>query len=546
MTDTAPDPSGNPDGPAEPVVQARWRPSMVWLLPLVAAFVGAVLAVKAYTSRGPAITITFLSAEGLEAGQTKVRYKDVEVGKVTAVNLTKDLSRVLVTAEIRKEAAPLLSANTRFWIVRARIGSGGISGLGTLLSGAYIAMDPGQPVEDRTFEYAYTGLETPGLMTTHQPGLLVTLKAARAGSINIGSPVHYRQIRVGEVAGYDLDKGGESVSIKAFINAPYDALVRTETKFWDAGGVDVSLDANGLRVRSESLADILLGGIAFENPVSLEASEKVGRGHVFTLYPNHDAISEKVIQNRHHYVLHFNESVRGLTPGAPVEFQGIKVGEVEDFRLEFHADTLEGKIPVLIALEPERFTVVGAKAKALDAKATDAVLQQLVRRGLRAQLKPASLLTGSMFVDLAFAPQPGPRVLARYGKYPEIPTMPSTMTAMVDNIARLAERLQKLPLEQIVSEVRAALPALKEALEKTSALMAKLDTETAPQAKATLEQAQATLATLDQTLRADSPTQQDLRRALEEFAKASKALRELAETLERQPESLVFGKGKER
>ncbi len=540
MTDTLQDP-GTPDAAPEPRVQMRWRPSMVWLLPLVAASIGAWMAVRAYTSKGPAITITFLSAEGVEAGQTRIRYKDVEVGKVTAVGLSQDLSHVVVTAEMNKEAAPLLSANTRFWIVRARIGSSGISGLGTLLSGAYVAMDPGAPVEDHAFTRDYTGLEAPGLQTTHQPGLLVQLRAEKAGSLNIGSPVHYRQIRVGEVAGYDLEKDGQSVSIKVFINAPYDALVRTDTRFWDAGGVDVSLDANGLRMRSESISDILLGGVAFENPVSLNGSERVPRGHVFTLYPNHDSISEKVIKNRHFYVVHFNESVRGLSHGAPVEFQGIKVGEVEDFKLEFHADTLEGKIPVLIALEPERFAVVGAKTPS-----TDAVIQQLVKRGLRAQLKPASLLTGSMFVDLGFHPKGPPRAMGRYGKYPEIPSMPSTMSAMVDNIASLAERIQKLPLEEVVGELRAALPVLQDTLKQTSALMARLDQETAPQAKATLEQAQTTFATLERTLRADSPTQQDLRRALEEFTKASRALRDLADSLERQPESLVFGKGKQK
>jgi paraquat-inducible protein B len=514
---------------------------MVWLLPLVAAFIGAWMAVRAYTSRGPTITITFLSAEGLEAGQTKLRYKDVEIGKVTALALSKDHTRVVVTAEMDKDAAALLSANSRFWIVRARIGSSGISGLGTLLSGAYIAMDPGQPVEEAATDLAYTGLETPGLQITNQAGLLVILRADRAGSLNIGSPVHFRQIRVGEVAGFDLEKDGGSVSIKAFIHAPYDSLVNTGTRFWDAGGVDVTLDANGLRVRSESLSDILLGGIAFENPESLTQGEKVPRGHVFTLYPNHDAIGEKVLQSRHHFVVNFNESVRGLAHGAPVEFQGIKVGEVEDFRLEFNAATLEGKVPVLIALEPERFAVTGAKAPS-----SDAVVAQLVRRGLRAQLKPASLLTGSLFVDLGFHPQGPARGLGRHGKYPEIPTVSSTMSAMVANIAKLADRLQGLPLEEMVAEVRAALPALREALVKTGALMAKLDQETAPQAKATLAQAQATLGTLEQTLRADSPVQQDLHRALEEFAKASKALRELADTLERQPEALVFGKGRQK
>jgi len=535
----APDPV--PDGAApEPRILRRWRPSMVWLLPMVAALIGSWMAMRAYTSKGPAITITFLGAEGLEAGQTRLRYKDVEVGKVTALGLSKDLAHVVVTAELSKEAASLLSRNSRFWIVRARIGSTGISGLGTLLSGAYIAMDPGQPVEGDSFEHNFTGLETPGLLTTRMPGTLVVLQAEKVGSLNIGSPVHYRQIRVGEVAGFDLDRDGKSVSITAFIKAPYDALVRTDTCFWDAGSVDVSLDASGIRMRSDSLTDVLLGGISFENPESLEGGGKVPKGHVFTLYANHDAISEKVIRNRQFYVVNFNESVRGLVRRAPVEYQGIKVGEVEDFRLEFHTNTLEGKIPVLIALEPERFTVVGGRTP------TGVVMEQMVKRGLRAQLKPASLLTGSMFVDLSFHPKAPVRGLGRYGKYPEIPTMPSTMTVMLDNLASFASQLQKLPLDEMVAEVRAAIPMLKDTLAQTSTLMARLDKETAPKAEATMAQAQATLAALEKTLHADSPVQQDLHQALEEFTKASRALRELADTLERQPESLVFGKEKQK
>ncbi len=537
--DPAPDSVPGSEAPT-PKILTRWRPSMVWLLPIVAALIGSWMAVRAYTSKGPAITITFLGAEGLEAGQTRLRCKDVEVGKVTALGLSKDLAHVVVTAELSKEATSLLSSNSRFWIVRARIGSTGISGLGTLLSGAYIAMDPGQPVEGDRVEHDFTGLETPGLLTARLPGILVVLQAEKVGSLNIGSPVHYRQIRVGEVAGFDLDKDGKSVTIKAFIKAPYDALVRTETRFWDAGSVDVSMDATGLRLRSDSLVDVLLGGISFENPESLEGGGKVAKGHIFTLYANHDAISEKVIRNRHYYVVNFNDSVRGLVRRAPVEYQGIKVGEVEDFKLEFQTKTLEGKIPVLIALEPERFTVIG------DATPTGVVIEQLVKRGLRAQLKPASLLTGSMFVDLSFHPKAPVRGLGRYGKYPEIPTMPSTMTVMLDNLASFAGQLQKLPLENMVAELRAAIPMLKDTLAQTNALMARLDKETAPKAEATMAQAQATLATLEKTLHADSPVQQDLHQALEEFTKASRALRELADTLERQPESLVFGKEKQK
>ena len=525
----------------ETKVVLRRRPSMVWLLPLVAAFIGAWMAMKAYTAKGPTITISFLSAEGLEAGQTRLRFKDMEIGKVTAVNLSKDLSQVVVTAELKKEATGLLSENSRFWIVRARIGTSGISALGTLLSGAYIGMDPGQPSPDEKFNHAYKGMESAGMVTTHLPGILVRLRAEKVGSLNIGSPVRYRQIRVGDVAGFDLDKGGKSVSIMVFINAPYDTLVRRETRFWDSGALDVSMDTTGIRMKSDSLVDTLLGGISFETPISLEESGPVTKDQVFTLYPNRESINEKVFLDRRFYVLNFNESMRGLTRGAPVEYQGIKVGEVEDFKLEFHADTLEGKVPVLIALEPERFSVVGGKPVS-----TEKVIQQLVQRGLRAQLKPASLLTGSMFVDLAFHPQAPPRNIGRYGKYQELPTLPSTMGAMLENMASFVERLQKLPLEDVVNQLRTAIPILKDTLQQANLLMAHLDQETAPQAKATLAQAQATLATLDKMLKSDSPTQNDLHVALDEFAKASKALRELADTLERNPESLIFGKGKQK
>jgi len=523
-------------------VQVRRRPSIIWLIPLVAAFIGIWMAARAYAETGPTITITFLGAGGLEAGQTRIRHKDVEIGKVTAISLSRDLSHVVVKAEMKREAAGLLSENSRFWVVRARFGTAGISGLGTLLSGAYIGMDPGAPGETTIFARDYKGLETPSIDTSQRPGALFKLRAEKLGSLNISSPVHFRQIRVGEVAGFDLDKQGTAVSIKIFINAPYSDLVRMDTRFWDSGGVGLTVDANGIRMRSDSLVDLLIGGIAFENPMSLDASGAAPTGQIFTLYPSHDKIYEKVVINRHYYVVNFNESVRGLMRGAPVEYQGIQVGQVEDFKLEFHTGNLEGKIPVLIALETERFSVVGPKGES-----TKRLVQALVKRGLRAQLKTASLLTGSLFVDLGFHPEAPVRTIGRYGKYEEIPAIPSTMgamTAMVANLTKFSERLQKLPLEETISELRASIPVLRETLKEAKGLMSRLDQKTAPQAEATLAQGQATLAALEKTLRSDSPTQNDLRSALEEFSKAARALRDLAETLERHPESLIFGKRK--
>ena len=443
---------------------------------------------------------------------------------------------------MKREAARLLSENSRFWVVRARIGTAGISGLGTLLSGAYIDMDPGKPGETTMFARDYTGLETPSIDTSQRPGALFELRAEKLGSLNVGSPVHFRQIRVGDVVGFDLDKQGTAVSIKIFINAPYSDLVRMDTRFWDSGGVGLTVDANGIRMRSDSLVDLLIGGIAFENPMSLDESGAAPPGQVFSLFPSHEKINEKVVINRHYYVVNFNESVRGLMRGAPVEYQGIQVGEVEDFKLEFHTGNLEGKIPVLIALETERFSVVGPKGGS-----TKMLVQALVKRGLRAQLKTASLLTGSLFVDLGFHPEAPVRTIGRYGKYEEIPAIPSTMgamTAMVANLTQFSERLQKLPLEEVIGELRASIPVLRETLKEAKGLMSRLDQKTAPQAEATLAQGQATLAALEKTLRSDSPTQNDLRSALEEFSKAARALRDLAETLERHPESLIFGKRK--
>lgn len=519
--------------------KGRRGPSIVWLLPMLIVVIGGWLTIQAYRETGPSITLTFASADGLEAGQTKLKHKDVEVGKVTAISLSRDHSHVVVTAELKREAASLLTPLTRFWVVRARIGTSGISGLGTLLSGAYIGLDPGPPGQTGSAPDTFKGLDAPSMENVHQPGALVELRAEKQGSLNVGSPVHFRQVRVGEVAAINLAADGKSVVIKAFIQAPHHTLVRVDTRFWDAGAVDISLDANGVRMRSDSLMDLLLGSIAFENPMSLEGGGPAPAGHVFTLFANRDLIYEKPVQERLYFVLNFNESVRGLSRGAPVEFQGIKIGQVEDFKLEFNPETLDGKIPVLIALEPER--LLGSTKRA---KGTPALLDRLVKRGLRAQLRPGSLLTGSLFVNLSFHADAPPATLTKYNGYEEIPTVPSAMGVLVENITRFVERLQKLPLDELVQEVRLSIPVLRDTLAQSKALLARLDQETVPQVKATLAQAQATLASLEKLLESDSPTQQDLRRALEEFAKASRALRTLADTLERRPESLVFGKGK--
>jgi paraquat-inducible protein B len=265
--------------------------------------------------------------------------------------------------------------------------------------------------------------------------------------------------------------------------------------------------------------------------VNLQTNRAAPPDHVFTLYPAHDRIHDDPDLENRFYVAVFKDSVRGLTRGAPVEYRGIKVGQVEDLSLEFKPDSLGGEVPVLFTLAPERFQPQGGPRAG-----GDEIMEKLVERGLRVQLKTGSLLTGSLFLDLTFHPRGPRRSLGRHGSYAEIPTLPPSMGSLAEKLTAFAGRLEKWPLEDMAAQLRATL-------KETQALATRLDQQTAPQAEATLKQAQATLAALEKTLRSDSPTQGDLHEALEAFTRAARSLKDLADTLERQPEALIRGKG---
>ncbi len=540
----------------EAVVQRKKQLSIVWLVPIVAILIGGWLAYKGLLEKGPTITISFESAEGLEAGKTKVRHKDVEVGTVETIRFNADLSRILVTAELVKEAGPYLTENTRFWVVRPRVTASGISGLGTLFSGAYIGMDPGREGEPaRRFE----GLEIPPVVTTGMSGHVFLLRAIVLGSLDIGSPVYYRQIQVGQVIGYELDEEGQSLSIKVFINAPHDKLVRKNTRFWNASGFDLKLDAGGLKLNTESLVSIMMGGIAFDTPTSLAAGGPAQEGHVFKLYETRASIFERTYTQKMHYILHFDESIRGLTVGAPVEFRGIKIGQVVDIKSEFDMEKTSPRITVLIETEPQRWKVTGT---ALSRTADDAKknISKLVAKGLRAQLKTGSLLTGQLFVDIDFHPD-APNAQVKYGeKFPELPTIPAPLQINTARVNDLLRKLETVPIEQIgkdlgdtlqnvkrltgSKELLEAVQALNQTLQHARQLVQNLDSNVAPQIGSTLDQVQKTLVSVEGTLGKNSPLQHEMRQAFKELSAAARSIRILADYLERHPNALIYGKGK--
>jgi len=309
-----PPPTPEPIPPA--VAVRRSSVSVVWLIPLVALAIGGWLAYKTFSEQGPTVEIRFKTAAGLEAGKTKVKFKDVDIGQVTTIDVNPDLQTVTVTAQLKYGSSDYLTENTRFWVERPRVTASRVSGLETLLSGAYIAMDP---VTEGSFVRSFEGLDEPPLFTTSEPGKRFVLRSASLGSLNIGSPVYYRQIQVGQVVGYQLDEDGQAVSIELFVSAPHDVLVFSDTRFWNASGVDFSLSASGIRVDTQSFLSVLIGGVSFDTPDTIEGGRRPAEpDEVFPLYPSRDEAHEKVYQRKDRYLLYFKGSVRGLSVGAPV------------------------------------------------------------------------------------------------------------------------------------------------------------------------------------------------------------------------------------
>jgi paraquat-inducible protein B len=529
---------GAPSPTPEAVIQTKkkFSFSIVWLVPVVAVLIGGWLVYKALSEKGPTITITFETAEGLEAGKSKIKYKDVEVGQVESIELARDLSHVIVTAELNKGTDPYLTENTRFWVVRARVAAGGVSGLGTIFSGAYIGIDPGKPGKPTR---SFKGLETPPIITFGIPGRLFILKSKTLGSLDIASPVYYRRIKVGQVVAYELEKDGTAVDIKIFIHAPHDQEVRQNTRFWNASGLDVSVDASGIKVNTESFVSMMIGGIAFDTPRNLEPGSPAPENQTFHLYQSRaESVEASYVQKRP-WLLHFEGSVRGLSVGAPVEFRGIEIGKVMDITLEFDWKKLAFRIPVLIELEPDRIYWVG-KQKMDRQQGMDF----LVEKGLRAQLKQGSLITGQLYVSLDMHPDAPPAKIIWGEPYAELPTIPAPMEEVTRTVSKIVEKFEKLPLEQIGNDLRDTMANLNKTTEDLQKLVQNLDASTVPAANATLEQTKKTLIKVDRLLNAESPTGHELKRALGELADAARNISILADYLERHPDSLVFGKEK--
>ena len=526
---------------AAAVPKKRRRLSVVWIIPILAAVVALGIAVERFLSQGPTITIVFKSAEGIEAGKTFVKYKDVNIGQVTKVKLSEDFQKVVVTAKIDKSAEGLIVEDAKFWVESPRVSLSGISGIGTLLSGNYIGMEAGKSSEKRR---DFIGLEVPPTITD-QPGRQFVLQADELGSVGIGAPVYFRRFNVGQVIGYDLAEDGRSVTIKVFVNAPYDKYVTSGTKFWQASGIDVTLGANGLTVQTQSFLSVLIGGIAFETPPTSQETKPAAAKTVFPLYSDRNAAVAKHETIVVPYVLYFKEGLRGLSVGAPVTYLGLPAGEVTEIGFEYDEATGEIRPRVDIAIYPARLLAHVKHADYLNARVNipkdrHSFIQKLVNRGFRAQLRSGSILTGQLYVAFEKFPN-APKVKVDWTKDPpELPVMPGALSELETKIASIVAKIDKVPFEAIGED-------LKKLLETTNVAIKHLDEDVTPELKASLEELRRVLENTDATLVGkDAPAQQELREALQEIARAARAFRVLSEYLERNPDALIRGKTQEK
>ena len=525
-----------PEAVAAP--RRRWRLGVIWLVPLVAAVIGAGLAIHTILQRGPTVTISFATAEGLEAGKTKLKYKDVDIGVIKSVVLSEDLKRVIASAELVKDFSPHLVEDTRFWVVRPRISGGTVSGLSTLLSGSYIGVDSGQSKQARRH---YVGLEQPPVVQLDTPGREFTLEADNVGVFQPGLPVYFRQLPVGQVSSYNLHPSGKGVSLKVFVNEPYTSFINANTRFWNASGIKFRLDANGVRMDTQSLASIAIGGIAFDNPPN--ADQPVGPAPAtdqtrFVLFADRDEAMKNPETERMRMLMVFDESVRGLSVGAPVDFRGISLGEVSAIHLQVDPRNNKVLTPVVVTLYPERLRQRAGEANARTPQQRRDLIDALVRQGMRAQLRTGNLLTGQLYVALDYLPNAQRASMQWETDPPQMPTARGNLQQIQVALASIAGKLDRLPIEQIGGDLR-------QTLNSANALLQRLDGDIAPHLRDTTLEARQAIASANRLLAPGSGVQQDARETMRELTRAANALRVLADYLQRNPEALIRGKKEE-
>ncbi|MEO6599130.1 MAG: MlaD family protein [Polyangiaceae bacterium] len=560
----------SPETPPEAEAQVRRHVgfSWIWLLPLATVLLVGYLVIQLVSDRGPMISISFESADGLTAQQTQVKYKAVTLGTVEQIDLADDLAHVIVKVRMTDQSAALLTDKARFWVARPRLG-GGIAaletGLETLVSGAYVAVDPGPKGGKRQTEFR--GLEKPPSVRSDEPGSVYFLQAEALGGLGEGAPVFYRDVAVGEVLSADLDEksADQSVRLRIFVRAPYDLKVVPEARFWNSSGIRVNTGASGLRVELQSIKSLLSGGIAFRAPSDAEHHAPSPSESTFRLYADEPQAAVGFYRAGIPYVSYFQSSVRGLGEGSQVQMFGKQLGSVMSIDLvkdprPGHAGQLAAR--VAFVLQPDR-----ALSESDRQTMQPDGMRALVRDQLRVVLASSSLLTGQKELSLEFVPgSKAPPTLAEEANALVLPSEGQDLQDLSASLSQILNKVNSIPFEEIGQnanrtlasldrtvggpELQRAIGSLNEALKDVSGLAREAKSDLGPalarlpriseKLESAVDQAQAAFG--QNGYGSDSKTQRSLEHMMTQVGDAARSIRLLADYLNRHPESVVSGR----
>ncbi|MDV2865027.1 intermembrane transport protein PqiB [Phytobacter ursingii] len=517
----------------------NWSP--VWIFPIVTALIGAWILFYHYSHQGPEVTLITTNAEGIIGGKTTIKSRSVDVGVVESTTLTDDLTHVEIKARLNTGMEKLLYNDSIFWVVKPQVGREGISGLGTLLSGAYIELQPGkkgsQP--DR-----YNLLDSPPLAPPDAKGIRIILDSKKAGQLSPGDPVLFRGYRVGSVETSTFDTQKRTITYQLFINAPNDRLVTSNVRFWKDSGIAVDLTSAGMRVEMGSLSTLFGGGVSFDVPEGNELGEPVAEKTAFMLYDDQRSIQESLYTEHIDYLMFFKDSIRGLQPGAPVEFRGIRLGTVA--KVPFFTPEMRQKlnddyrIPILIRIEPQRLiSQFGGDPN------VDEHLTELMKRGLRAALKTGNIVTGALYVDLDFYPKAPPVTdMPEFGGYRIIPTVSGGLAQIQQKLMDTLDKINNLPLNPMIEQATNTLTTSQQTMRRLQTTLDNLNKLTASQSMQQLPaDMQNTLRELNRSMQGFQPGSAAYNKMVADMQRLDQVLRELQpvlKTLNDKSNALVF------
>jgi len=513
--------------------------SGIWIIPLIALLLGVYMVVHTWLTEGPTITIAFNNASGLAEGKTKIKYRSVDMGVVEEVRLNDEFDGVIATIKLDRQTLPLLRDDTRFWVVTAQVGIGNITGLDTLLSGAYIQLAPGTGKEGQR---KFVALEKPPLTPAGAPGLRIQLTSERTSSVSAGDKVLYKGYQVGRVETMEFSPADRRMHYKAFIDAPYHELVNSAVRFWDVSGISLSAGADGFKVDTASMDTILLGGVTFGVPEGIESGDAVKHDTEFKLFASYEDTLKNPYKYGTNYIVSFDQSIKGLSAGAPVEFRGIPIGRVE--RVLFKEGIVQGikagssgkggPIPILIYLEPGR---LGLPDRQASVENLMTAISNGVNNGLRASLESGNILTGAKYVSIDYFQGVEEATLGTFMEYTTIPTIETGLGQLEQKLNAVLDTINALPLDDTVTNANAAIATLNETLAGLHTIMASQSTQQLPvELSTTLQRLQSTL----DGLSPNSEAYQSINSSLLRLNRTMGNLESLTRTLSGQPNAAVM------